>query len=51
MFENKLIIFFKRFAISYADDTVLVAESPEELQKNNKQFSFLLQKVEFKHEY
>lgn len=33
MFENKLNIFFKLFAILYADDTVLLAESPEELQR------------------
>ena len=33
MIENKLNIFFKHFAILNADDTVLVAESPEELQK------------------
>ena len=51
MFEIKLNIFLNFFDILYADDTVLVAESPEELQINNRQFSFLLQKVEFKDEY
>ena len=40
MFENKLNIFFKLFAILYADDTVLVAESPEELQKTIDRFHF-----------
>ena len=40
MFENKLNIFFKLFAILYADDTVLVAESPEELQKTIDSFHF-----------
>lgn len=33
MLENKLDIFFKLFAILYADDAVLLAESPEELQR------------------
>lgn len=33
MLEKKLDIFFKLFAILYADDTVLLAESPEELQR------------------
>lgn len=33
MFENRLNIFFKLFAILYANDTVLLAESPEELQR------------------
>ena len=33
MFENKINIIFKIFASLYADDIVLVAESPEELQK------------------
>ena len=51
MFEKKFNMFFKLFAILYADDPVLVAESPEELQKNNRQFSFQWQKVEFKDEY
>ena len=40
MFKNKLNLFFKRFAILYADDTVLVAESPEELQKTIDSFHF-----------
>lgn len=33
MFRNKLNIFFKLFAILYADDIVLLAESSGELQK------------------
>lgn len=33
MLETMLIVFFKLFAILYADDTVLLAESSEELQK------------------
>ena len=40
LFENKLNIFFKLFAFLYADDTVLVAESPEELQKTIDRFHF-----------
>lgn len=33
MLETMLIVFFKLFAILYADDTVLLAEFSEELQK------------------
>jgi hypothetical protein len=32
MFEDNLNTLFKLFAILYADDTVLIAENPEELQ-------------------
>ena len=38
MFEDKLNILFKLFAILYADDTVLIAENPEELQKQLDRF-------------
>jgi hypothetical protein len=38
MFENKLNKNFKLFAILYADDTVLIAENPEELQKQLDRF-------------
>ena len=40
MFENKINIIFKIFASLYADDIVLVAESPEELQKTIDSFHF-----------
>lgn len=33
MFETKLNVLFKLFAILYADDNILLAESSEELKK------------------
>jgi hypothetical protein len=48
MFENKLNILFKLFAILYADDNVLIAENPDELQKQLGKFYIYCNKYNLK---
>ena len=47
-FENDLQIYVKLFTILYADDTVFLAESAEELQSRVKLFLWILWEKELK---
>ena len=50
-FEEQMGVFFKLFTILYADDTVLLAESAEDLQSQLNAFENYCQSVEVKSQY
>ena len=50
-FEEQMGVFFKLFTILYADDTVLLAESAEDLQSQLIAFENYCQSVEVKSQY